>query len=200
MSTLSSTMWRMGIAHRLPASIDIFTPANTITVCGLVLTLVGAFRLNTSTGLCIAIVGRFMDMLDGPVARHTHTSHFGGILDAASDKSAGFALLIAAYHFKLAPILFIVYVFGCHLVITILNLWSEKQGKEVNVTIVGKLTMFLHISSLLLFIWSSLATGDIHTLLHLVAIALALVSVLFAIKAVSVYWQINQLSTSKRDK
>lgn len=82
---------------------------NVITVCGFVLTLVGALFLNTWAGAILAAVGRFFDMADGWVARKTHSiTSFGATLDPIADKLAGFAMLISVWYFGIAPVIAVI--------------------------------------------------------------------------------------------
>jgi len=134
---------------------DIVTPANAITIAGLLLTLFGALRLDTVSGLVMTIAGRGLDMVDGPVSRRTHTSHIGALLDAGSDKVSMLALLIAMYYFGLAPTLFLSFIFVYHAAIVYMSLSGEKHGVEAKPTVLGKYTMFLHLAALLSFALSA---------------------------------------------
>lgn len=168
---------------------DVFTAANGITLAGAILTLIGAIKLNTVFGLTCVIVGRAFDVLDGPVARRTHSSHFGAMFDATSDKLVGLALLIAAYHFRLAPVIFLLLVFVHHLIITTLSFLTEKRGQATQAGKAGKYTMFLHLSAISLFVWSHFSTRYTQSLRD-VALAAAVISILFAIQNIRYCWRL----------
>jgi phosphatidylglycerophosphate synthase len=166
---------------------DIFTPANAVSVVGAILSFAGTLHLNTSAGLILVTIGRLFDVIDGPVARRTHTSHIGAVLDATADKFVGLAILIAAYHFKLVPLIVIALIFLYHLIIGILNALIEQQGAPTFSMTNGKRTMFLHICSLLLFVWSNLIAGTAHSVLFVIAIVIVIGSGWFAIGSIGDY-------------
>lgn len=168
---------------------DIFTLANVITVAGLVLTLVGAFKLNTFHGLSLAVVGRTLDMVDGPVARRTRTSHFGALLDAGSDKVSMLAILVATYYFQLAPVLFLSFVFVYHVSILYMSLDGERHGVAAKPTRLGKYTMFLHLCALLGFVLSDVITKYTVTTYDAAAI-LALIGVVTGVVSLYKYVEI----------
>ena len=67
---------------------DIPTIPNAMSIAGAVLALRGAKRIDTTAGIAQVAAGRFIDVLDGIVARKTgQTSDFGALLDAGLDKA-----------------------------------------------------------------------------------------------------------------
>jgi len=148
----------MGGAQKSSVLSDVLTPANAITIVGFALTVIGAFKLNTFSGLVLAASGRVLDIVDGAVARRTHASHLGALLDAGADKISMLAMLIAMYYFQLAPVLFLSFVFVYHAAIVYMSLNGEKHGVEAKPTVLGKYTMFLHIAALLSFALSDVIT------------------------------------------
>jgi phosphatidylglycerophosphate synthase len=130
---------------------DLLTPANAITATGLALTVAGSFRLDTMFGFSLALGGRLLDIADGQVARRTHTSHFGALFDAGADKASVLALIISAFYFNLAPVMFLIFVLLYNAGILYMSLDGEKYGVKVAPTRLGKYTMFAHIAALLSF-------------------------------------------------
>src|SRR6266571_1334975 len=156
---------------------DLFTPANLITLIGLALTIFGATRLNTIAGLIVVIIGKAFDLLDGPIARRTHASQFGANMDTTADKLTGLTIIAAAYHFKLAPVLFLAYVFLQHFIVSVISVIAEFRGKHISVTQAGKHNMFLHVLALMLFILSSLTSSNISRPVYWIAVIIALASI-----------------------
>lgn len=73
---------------------------NTLTVLGLLISLMAAFFLGThevrTAGILILFSG-FLDALDGAVARENRrTTRFGGFLDSVCDRLADAAIIIGA--------------------------------------------------------------------------------------------------------
>lgn len=167
---------------------DLLTPANAITLIGLVLTVAGMLRFNTYLGLALVFAGRTLDLLDGPVARRTRTSRIGAIFDATTDKIVSFGLLIAAYLFDLAPLWFIVPVFLYHLSIVAYSVMTEHRGASVETIQPGKYAIFLQTGALVLFVWASLS-DTLDTAAFIAAIVLAVGSIGFALSNLRSYVQ-----------
>ncbi len=67
---------------------DIPTIPNAMSIAGAVLAWRGAKRIDTAAGIAQVAAGRFIDVLDGIVARKTgQTSDFGALLDTGLDKA-----------------------------------------------------------------------------------------------------------------
>jgi len=90
---------------------DLFTPANGLTLLGLGLCGWGAWHLNSLLGVWLVGTGRLLDVFDGHVARRTHTSAFGALLDASADKFAAFFMLIASWHYHTLPSVVLAFIF-----------------------------------------------------------------------------------------
>jgi CDP-diacylglycerol--glycerol-3-phosphate 3-phosphatidyltransferase len=78
---------------------------NTLTILGLVITLIGTYFVFTKqffTAGVILTIGAIFDAIDGALARKTKkTTKFGAFLDSTVDRIADFLPLFAlAYHFK----------------------------------------------------------------------------------------------------
>lgn len=82
---------------------DILTPANAISAAGFALTVIGAANLGTPLGLTEVGVGRALDLVDGPVARHTRTSEFGAAVDATLDKLGIGVVMVEAWQQNIIP-------------------------------------------------------------------------------------------------
>jgi phosphatidylglycerophosphate synthase len=149
---------------------DILTPANAITLLGLVLSVIGSFNLNRGLGLGLVIVGRMLDLVDGPVARASHhTTKFSIIFDPIADKLALASIIIAVIHFQLAPMFVIFYIVVQNAVVSYLSIKAERQNKAVGAVIPGKLNMFFQTSAIMLFIWAHFVSTDWSVVLKVLA-------------------------------
>jgi phosphatidylglycerophosphate synthase len=124
----------------------VLTPANVVSLLGAAITITGLilfYRQQYASGLIIVGVGRICDILDGHLARHTHTtSPFGEGLDAGFDK---LVVLVAVYQLVLGqvlPVLFAVALLLVQLVIVILALAVRRDGTGLHPTRIGKYAMF----------------------------------------------------------
>lgn len=166
---------------------DVFTVANAITIMGLILVVLGSTRLNTQTGLFLVVLGRAFDLIDGPVARFTHTSKFSAILDPTVDKLALLSIVVALFYFSLAPGLIVSYVVVYNLLITALSLKAFRAGKSDHALIPGKINLFFQNISLISFVASSVFPEAASTanIIGIVSIVASLPFALFAIKSYS---------------
>jgi phosphatidylglycerophosphate synthase len=121
---------------------DITTPASIITLAGLLLSIYGAFQLNTVHGLVLVAIGRGLDLIDGPVSRLTRPTRFGAAFDATSDKIALLAILIACFTYDIQPIWLVAYVAIHNLLNSVLSVVAEKRGNNPEASLDGKLSMF----------------------------------------------------------
>ena len=135
----SRTRWqRVAVATR-----GLVTPGNAVTVLGLVLSLVGAWRIYTNdtlvSGLVLLMAGRAADMADGFIADRTRTkSPVGEVLDAGCDKLVAgvvFITFLAGHIIPLLPLLVL-------LVQAIINITSsvvaKRRGRELHPSVLGK--------------------------------------------------------------
>lgn len=91
---------------------DLLTPANALTLLGFVLCGFGSWNLNSLLGVWLLGIGRLLDMVDGTVARRTHASAFGALLDASTDKFIALFILIASWHYHTMPLGILLFIFG----------------------------------------------------------------------------------------
>jgi phosphatidylglycerophosphate synthase len=138
---------------------DLLTPANAVTITGVLLTAIGALSLDTPGGVSLAITGKFLDMVDGPVARRTHVSTFGARFDSIADKVTVLILIVAAFHFHLVPGLFLLFLLAYHVLVFAMAADAVRRGVEAHATQIGKYTMFLQITALLLSVVSNVSTA-----------------------------------------
>ncbi len=83
---------------------DILTIPNAMSIAGAVLAWRGAKRIDTAAGIAQVAAGRFIDILDGIVARKTgQTSDFGALLDAGLDKAVTAIILYEIKSKNLSP-------------------------------------------------------------------------------------------------
>ena len=177
---------------------DIITPANAITLAGLLLTIFGSMHLNTLTGLLFVVIGRGLDLVDGPVARMTHTSKFSAILDPVADKLALLSVLIGVVRFNLVPGYITIYVVLYNLLITYLSVKAFQQGTASHALIPGKINLFLQIISIFSFIDSQIFTTYTHVLTFM-AYTTILVSLPFAVAAIKAYGSLSRPRVSATD-
>jgi phosphatidylglycerophosphate synthase len=83
---------------------DVLTVPNALSALGVVLTVHGARRLDTASGLTEVVLGRLLDLADGEVARAIgQSSDLGAGLDALFDKAGLLAVGVVAWRKRLAP-------------------------------------------------------------------------------------------------
>jgi phosphatidylglycerophosphate synthase len=137
---------RTGVQRLAARTQGVITPANGISLVGAVITIIGLtlfYQQRYSIGLLLVGVGRICDILDGQIARKTHTSSpFGEGLDAGFDKLVVLiaCILLVASHvlpWELAVVLLIL-----QSVIAGLALVVRHDGTGIHPTRVGKYAMF----------------------------------------------------------
>lgn len=164
---------------------DVFTPANAISLIGLVLTIYGSFNLTSLSGVLLLGLGRFIDIFDGKVARATHTSSFGATLDATCDK-IGIAFLVpAVWLADIAPLWLLVYILAQNILNVIISLIALGHKGAVSSSKAGKYAMFLQNISLGGYALASVTPLDFFATLGLL---IGLFSIYWAIKATSGYY------------
>jgi cardiolipin synthase len=166
---------------------QMMTPANGITLIGLVLTLAGCFYLNSWLGLSLVVLGRLLDLVDGPVARATRKTEFSVFFDPTADKIALGAILISILLFGLVPWPVILYILLQNLVVVVLSLRANKYKKAVGAVIPGKLNMFFQQSSIVLFVTAHLVSDSLQGTAEVIAWISMLTSVPFAVLATRAY-------------
>lgn len=147
---------------------DIVTPANFLTLVGLILTVYGSIYITTGIGVFALLTGRLLDLFDGPIARATHTSRFGAFMDAMGDKLAILALLIASWRYDIAPLWVIGYILLYNLVSAILSVATELKGGNPVATRAGKYAVFLQSATLIMYAIAGLADETTITTIALI--------------------------------
>ena len=131
---------------------DIPTIPNAMSIAGAVLALRGAKRIDTTAGIAQVAAGRFIDILDGIVARKTgQTSDFGALLDAGLDKAVTAIILYEIKSKNLAPteIIAAITAFNGINAVASAKTIVEAGDETVRPEISGKLALALETSSLL---------------------------------------------------
>jgi phosphatidylglycerophosphate synthase len=165
-----------------------------------VLTVLGATRLNTASGFWLATVGKLLDVVDGPVARRTHTSQFGALLDGGADKLTGAALIISELYLGLAPPAFLFFLLFYHALIALMAADAVRKGIETKPTCLGKYTMFLQVSALLLFALAHLAVSvqpQVHATALVIALAGVVAGVVSLVRYIRGYLDVARRRTHK---
>lgn len=131
---------------------DIPTIPNAMSIAGAVLAWRGAKRIDTAAGVAQVAAGRFIDVLDGIVARKTgQTSDFGALLDAGLDKAVTAIILYEIKSKNLAPteIIAAITAFNGINAVASAKTIVEAGDETVRPEISGKLALALETSSLL---------------------------------------------------
>lgn len=131
---------------------DVLTIPNAMSIAGAVLAWRGAKRIDTATGIAQVAAGRFIDVLDGVVARKTgQTSDFGALLDAGLDKATTAIILREIKNKDLAPteVIAAITAFNGINAVASAKTIVEAGDETVRPEISGKLALALETSSLL---------------------------------------------------
>jgi phosphatidylglycerophosphate synthase len=164
---------------------DLFTPANAVSLIGLILTIYGSFNLSSISGVLLLGLGRFIDIFDGKIARATHTSDFGAMLDATCDKIGIAVLVPAVWLADIAPVWLLVYILVQNILNVIFSLIAVNKGGAVSSSKAGKYAMFLQNISLGGYALASVTPLDFFAVIGLI---LGIASIYWAIKATSGYY------------
>lgn len=166
---------------------DVFSPANAVSVIGLSLTIYGSLNIETLSGVLILGLGRFIDVFDGKVARATHVSRLGAIVDATCDK-IGIAFLVPAIWIAgIAPIWLLVYILAQNLLNVIFSgLAAIRQAKPTS-SQYGKHAMFMQNISLGFYALGNTIDNRAFTLAGLV---IGLASIYWAVRATYGYFKL----------
>lgn len=168
------------------------TPANAITLVGLLLTLAGCLFLDTWAGLLLVVFGRLLDLIDGPVARATRKTEFSVFFDPTADKLALAAILVSVSLYNLVPLAVVAYVLLQNLAVVTLSLKANKHRKAVGAIIPGKLNMFFQQSAIVWFIAASLIPNELHIFPLILAWINFALSIPFALFATRGYAKLLQ--------
>ena len=129
---------------------DIPTIPNAMSIAGAVLAWRGAKRIDTAAGIAQVAAGRFIDVLDGIVARKTgQTSDFGALLDAGLDKATTAIILREIKNLAPTEIIAAITAFNGINAVASAKTIVETGDETVRPEISGKLALALETSSLL---------------------------------------------------
>lgn len=131
---------------------DIPTIPNAMSIAGAILACRGAKRIDTAAGIAQVAAGRFIDVLDGIIARKTgQTSDFGALLDAGLDKAVTAIILYEIKSKKLAPTEIIAAIIAFNGINAVASAKTivEAGDETVRPEISGKLALALETISLL---------------------------------------------------
>lgn len=127
------------------ATHSIVTPANVITIIGLVLVLYGLWALLTHhywLGLSMLVVGRLLDIVDGIVANKTGTkSPTGEIFDAVADKIGTLLTIIVLFIAGISDWWIILALILPQVLIPLVIFYKKQKRITVHPTRQGKLSM-----------------------------------------------------------
>lgn len=121
---------------------DVMSPANAISAVGFGLTVLGTAHVDRLSGVAMIGVGRTLDLVDGYVARRTHTSEFGAVVDATFDKLGMAAILIQGYRHEVAPDAVLGLIAAFNVVNAVANVYTDRKGAEAKTSKSGKYGMF----------------------------------------------------------
>jgi cardiolipin synthase len=143
--------------QRLAArSLGVITPANGITLLGGIVTSIGLWAFWQGHGflaLGLITAGRLFDVLDGYVARHTHTSSpFGEGWDASMDKVVILLAAMTLIATQAVPWPLMLAIAALELITAMIVLLGRKLGVRVHPAKIGKYATFGLWSTLLLFV------------------------------------------------
>lgn len=122
---------------------DVFSPANAISLIGLTLAIYGSFNITSVSGVLLLGLGRFIDVFDGPIARRTHTSGFGALVDATCDKIGIAFLVTAVWVADYVPLWLIAYILLQNIANVVLSWITARRGMKPSASRAGKYAMFL---------------------------------------------------------
>ena len=150
------------------------TPGNAISIVGLVLVLTGLLILaldgDTLTGICLILIGRLTDILDGLVADWTGTKGvIGEGVDATVDKISLGICAIVMFILSLLP----AYVAGIAIVHTLYNTALYYKARTLGVSIhssySGKIGTALAWATITCYVGRDLSGGTWHAMFSIVA-------------------------------
>ncbi len=180
------------------ASNGVCTIGNILSVVGLVLVLLGAYKLyerNLFVGFCLIFVGRLADLADGYAADKTHTkSRLGEIFDTTCDKIGIFVVAIAVLLAHLIPLFTIICITAYNIYLAFFGLrWGRRFNLHTN--IFGKFTMFAAWAAILTAILYKYTPGSITLTVSIIFLLLFLGAAFVTIHA---YWQNLKLVSELR--
>jgi len=165
---------------------DVFSLANAASLVGLSLTIYGSLHINSLSGVLILGLGRFIDIFDGKIARATHTSRFGAIVDATFDK-IGLGFLVPAIWFAhIAPYWLLIYIIVQNLLNVVFSLVASARRAKPTSSKFGKHAMFLQQISLGFYALGNTIDNRACTIFGLI---IGLASIYWAVQATYGYFK-----------
>lgn len=136
----------------------VLTPGNAITIAGLLAVAYGIRLIadgSYASGLGWIVGGRLADLLDGLLAENTGTkSPLGEALDATCDKLGTIATLVVLIIQNILPWWLALVLLLPHAVISAVSLAAKFQGRQPHPSRLGKISMALLWSAIvLLVVW-----------------------------------------------
>lgn len=159
---------------------DIFSPANAVSLIGLSFTIYGAFHIESLVGVLILGTGRLIDVFDGKIARATHVSRLGAIVDATCDKIGITFLVVAVWTAHIVPVWLLVYVAAQNIMNVIISGISAARGGKPVSSRNGKYAMFVQNISIGCFALGNVINVQILTTLGLL---LGVISLYWGVRA-----------------
>ena len=173
---------------------DIFSPANAVSLIGLSLTIYGSLNINSLSGVLILGLGRFIDIFDGKIARATHVSRLGAIVDATCDK-IGIAFLVPAIWIaQIAPVWLLVYILAQNRLNVVFSAWATARKAKPTSSLYGKHAMFMQNISLGFYALGNTIDNRTFTVLGLI---IGLASIYWAARATYGYFKLVPDKPSK---
>lgn len=165
---------------------DIFSPANAVSLLGLSLTIYGSFHIESLSGVLILGLGRFIDIFDGKIARATHVSRFGAIVDATCDK-IGIAFLVPAIWIAgIAPVWLLLYILAQNLLNVVFSGLASLRKAKPTSSQYGKHAMFMQNISLGFYALGNTIDNRAFTITGLI---IGLASIYWAVQATYGYFK-----------
>lgn len=134
----------------------IVTPGNAVTISGAIITSTGLWAFwqhKFVAGFILIGIGRLCDILDGHLARATHTSSpFGEGLDAATDKLIILLAAITLLATHAVPLAIIIAVAILEFVTAVTVMAGRKMGVRLHPLLIGKYATFGLWVSLVLYL------------------------------------------------
>lgn len=166
---------------------DVFSPANAVSLIGLSLTIYGSLHIKTLGGVLILGLGRFIDIFDGKIARATHASRLGAIVDATADK-IGLAFLVPAIWIAhIAPIWLLIYILAQNLLNVIFSALASARKAKPTSSLYGKHAMFMQNISLGFYALGNTIHSRAFTIIGLI---IGIASVYWAARATYGYFKL----------
>jgi phosphatidylglycerophosphate synthase len=180
---------------------DILSPANAISAAGFGLSVHGASRISSVSGVLEMGLGSAGDMLDGPVARRTHTSWFGKFLDASLDKIRIAKMIKEAWRQDAAPKLLLGAFAIQNTANATLTLYAEAHDIDLDVKKKGKRSMFLQSLSVGAFALSNATeNAALEKASKVVAVTSAVGGLVLGVAATKEYYDTIQEELAYRDE